>query len=97
MIILKVDTEERYVAKLHLLDQEFRVRVEADSNQCGLGRDKQARLFSNIGSIYQFHNAHFLPPLLERRRDWQVAFIPSLTYRHVSKWDWARPSRRFRT
>ena len=67
-----VDTEERYVGKLHLLDQEFRVRVEALGRGAGLSKTKLGLLFSNLSSIYQFHNSHFLPPLLERRRDWQA-------------------------
>lgn len=62
-----VDSEARYVSKLALLEK-FRNDVEKDKM---LDKRQMTNLFANISSLYQFHNQHLLPQLLERAREWQ--------------------------
>ncbi|CAD5220030.1 unnamed protein product [Bursaphelenchus okinawaensis] len=61
-----VESENRYVQKLFLLDR-FREEMEKekllDKRQMGL-------LFANTASLYRFHNDHLLPQLMDRRREW---------------------------
>lgn len=64
-----VDSEQRYVDKLRLLDEIFRQRIVKEA---AIDRDKQQKLFANISSLYQFHNTHFLPQLMEASRDWHT-------------------------
>ncbi|KAJ1368716.1 putative GDP-GTP exchange factor [Parelaphostrongylus tenuis] len=64
-----VDSEQRYVNKLRLLDEQFRQRVVKET---AIDKDKQLKLFANISSLYQFHNTHFLPQLMEASRDWHT-------------------------
>uniref|UniRef100_A0A7E4VFE8 Rho guanine nucleotide exchange factor 10 n=1 Tax=Panagrellus redivivus TaxID=6233 RepID=A0A7E4VFE8_PANRE len=62
-----VDSEARYIAKLALLEK-FRADIEADKV---LDKRQMSSLFANISSLYQFHNQHLLPQLLDRVREWQ--------------------------
>lgn len=62
-----VQSEERYVQKLALLEK-FRSTVERAQL---LDRRLQCHLFSNIASLNQFHEQHLLPQLMDRRREWQ--------------------------
>ncbi|VDM70353.1 unnamed protein product [Strongylus vulgaris] len=64
-----VDSERRYVDKLRLLDEIFRERVVKEA---AIDKDKQHKIFANIASLYQFHNTHFLPQLMEASRDWHT-------------------------
>nr|CDJ80886.1 Dbl homology (DH) and Pleckstrin homology domain containing protein [Haemonchus contortus] len=64
-----VDSEQRYVEKLRLLDEIFRQRVVKEA---AIDKEKQHKLFANISSLYQFHNTHFLPQLMEASRDWHT-------------------------
>ncbi|KAF7640503.1 hypothetical protein Mgra_00000326 [Meloidogyne graminicola] len=61
-----VQSEERYVQKLALLEK-FRSTVEHSQL---LDRRQQCHLFSNIASLNQFHEQHLLPQLMDRRREW---------------------------
>lgn len=36
-----------------------------------LDRRQMIQLFSNIETLYQFHELHLLPQLMDRRREWQ--------------------------
>uniref|UniRef100_A0A914UIQ1 Uncharacterized protein n=1 Tax=Plectus sambesii TaxID=2011161 RepID=A0A914UIQ1_9BILA len=66
-----VDSEQRYVDKLRLLDETFRERVEQENDRSRfLEKDRVARLFANTNSLYRFHNDHLLPQLMDRLRDW---------------------------
>ncbi|WKY07415.1 hypothetical protein Q1695_007118 [Nippostrongylus brasiliensis] len=65
-----VDSEQRYVDKLRLLDEIFRQRVVKEA---AIDKDKQQKLFANIASLYQFHNTHFLPQLMEASREWHTS------------------------
>ncbi|KAK6018994.1 RhoGEF domain protein, partial [Ostertagia ostertagi] len=64
-----VDSEQRYVEKLRLLDEIFRQRVVKEA---AIDKEKQQKLFANISSLHQFHNTHFLPQLMEASRDWHT-------------------------
>ncbi|VDN56287.1 unnamed protein product [Dracunculus medinensis] len=65
-----VDSEKRYVDKLHLLSEVFRNKIVEEKL---LEKDKLSGLFANISSLYQFHNTHLLPALLESCREWQTS------------------------
>ncbi len=57
-----------------MLLQVFRVRVEAAG--C-VPADRIGKIFSNVTSLYCFHNEHLLPQLLERQRDWAQSRVIS--------------------
>ncbi|XP_037540534.1 FYVE, RhoGEF and PH domain-containing protein 1 [Nematolebias whitei] len=64
-------TETAYVSKLHLLDQVFCARLldEARSRYT-FPCDVVQRIFSNICSIYCFHQQFLLPALQKRMEEW---------------------------
>uniref|UniRef100_A0A0M3I308 DH domain-containing protein n=1 Tax=Ascaris lumbricoides TaxID=6252 RepID=A0A0M3I308_ASCLU len=64
-----VDSEQRYVDKLRLLDEMFRKRVVDEKI---LEKDKLSQIFANISSLHQFHNTHLLPALMESCREWHT-------------------------
>ncbi|CAG9534815.1 unnamed protein product [Cercopithifilaria johnstoni] len=64
-----VDSEQRYVDKLRLLDETFRKKIDDEKI---LERDRITQLFANISSLHQFHNTHLLPALMESSRDWHT-------------------------
>lgn len=64
-----VDSEERYVEKLKLLAETLRNRVVKEEV---IPHDKMQKLFSNVASLYQFHNTHLLPQLMDAIREWQT-------------------------
>nr|XP_051710757.1 FYVE, RhoGEF and PH domain-containing protein 2 isoform X2 [Oryctolagus cuniculus] len=66
-----VETEQAYVARLHLLDQVFFQELlrEARSSKA-FPEDVVRLIFSNISSIHQFHAQFFLPELQRRLDDW---------------------------
>ncbi|XP_067854832.1 FYVE, RhoGEF and PH domain-containing protein 3-like isoform X2 [Heptranchias perlo] len=55
-------TEEAYVKRLHLLDQVFCTKL----NEAGIPHDVTNGIFSNISSIYCFHDQFLLPGLKSR-------------------------------
>ncbi|KAM9772371.1 FYVE, RhoGEF and PH domain-containing protein 4-like isoform 2-T2 [Syngnathus typhle] len=57
-------TERAYVARLHLLDQVFCLRLTDEAGRGSFPADVVRNIFSNISSIYSFHS-HFLLPDLE--------------------------------
>ncbi|CAI4226470.1 unnamed protein product [Auanema sp. JU1783] len=63
-----IDSEQRYVEKLRLLADIFLKRVAEEKI---LDKDRLHKLFANISSLYQFHNTHFLPQLMEAGREWE--------------------------
>ncbi|KAK0398716.1 hypothetical protein QR680_002722 [Steinernema hermaphroditum] len=63
-----VDSEQRYVEKLKLLDK-FRAAIEKEKI---LDRKQLSAIFANISSLYQFHNNHLLPQLMDKCREWQT-------------------------
>ncbi|CAB3409720.1 unnamed protein product [Caenorhabditis bovis] len=64
-----VDSEQRYVEKLKLLGETFRNRLIQEEV---ITNDKVTKLLANASSLYQFHNTHFLPQLMESIRDWHT-------------------------
>ncbi|XP_059800114.1 faciogenital dysplasia isoform X2 [Hypanus sabinus] len=55
-------TEEAYVKRLHLLDQVFCTKL----NEAGIPQEVITGIFSNISSIYCFHDKFLLPGLKTR-------------------------------
>uniref|UniRef100_A0A158Q6U5 DH domain-containing protein n=1 Tax=Elaeophora elaphi TaxID=1147741 RepID=A0A158Q6U5_9BILA len=64
-----VDSEQRYVEKLRLLDETFRKKIDEEKI---LEKDRITQLFANISSLHQFHNTHLLPALMESAREWHT-------------------------
>ncbi|XP_040839227.1 FYVE, RhoGEF and PH domain-containing protein 2 [Ochotona curzoniae] len=66
-----LETEQAYVARLHLLDQVFFQELlrEARSSKA-FPEDVVRLIFSNISSIHQFHAQFFLPELQRRLDNW---------------------------
>ncbi|KIH66782.1 RhoGEF domain protein [Ancylostoma duodenale] len=87
-----VDSEQRYVDKLRLLDEvgapiavnveffsvarmqsmQFQLFRQRVMKEAAIDKDKQQKIFANVASLYQFHNTHFLPQLMEASRDWHT-------------------------
>ncbi|XP_033105536.1 FYVE, RhoGEF and PH domain-containing protein 5-like, partial [Anneissia japonica] len=58
-------TERKYIDKLYLLDQVFRLRIGQS-----FPTEVVHQVFSNISSIYNFHKDFLLPQLEERMQQW---------------------------
>lgn len=66
-----LETEQAYVARLHLLDQVFFQELLREAGRSKAFPEDVVRLiFSNISSIYCFHAQFFLPELQQRVDDW---------------------------
>ncbi|XP_056130132.1 FYVE, RhoGEF and PH domain-containing protein 1 [Lampris incognitus] len=64
-------TETAYVSKLHLLDQVFCARLlEEARSRSSFPCDVVQGIFSNICSIYCFHQQFLLPALQRRMEEW---------------------------
>ncbi|KAK5603314.1 FYVE, RhoGEF and PH domain-containing protein 1 [Crenichthys baileyi] len=64
-------TEIAYVSKLHLLDQVFCARLlEEARSRSSFPCDVVQGIFSNICSIYCFHQQFLLPALQKRMEEW---------------------------
>ncbi|KAM7405365.1 hypothetical protein PAMP_012633 [Pampus punctatissimus] len=64
-------TEIAYVSKLHLLDQVFCARLlEEARSRSSFPCDVVQGIFSNIYSIYCFHQQFLLPALQKRMEEW---------------------------
>ncbi|XP_075932490.1 FYVE, RhoGEF and PH domain-containing protein 1 isoform X2 [Anarhichas minor] len=64
-------TEIAYVSKLHLLDQVFCARLlEEARSRSSFPSDIVQGIFSNICSIYCFHQQFLLPALQKRMEEW---------------------------
>ncbi|XP_047444772.1 FYVE, RhoGEF and PH domain-containing protein 1 [Mugil cephalus] len=65
-------TEISYVSKLHLLDQVFCARLlEEARSRSSFPCDVVHGIFSNICSIYCFHQQFLLPALQKRMEEWE--------------------------
>ncbi|GMR44933.1 hypothetical protein PMAYCL1PPCAC_15128, partial [Pristionchus mayeri] len=64
-----VDSEERYVEKLKLLNEMFRKRIVEEGV---IEKDKIVKLFANTESLHTFHNSHLLPQLMVAIREWNT-------------------------
>lgn len=66
-----LETEQAYVARLHLLDQVFFQELLREAGRSkAFPEDVVKLIFSNISSIYRFHAQFFLPELQRRVDDW---------------------------
>uniref|UniRef100_A0A3Q3F6X0 FYVE, RhoGEF and PH domain containing 1 n=2 Tax=Kryptolebias marmoratus TaxID=37003 RepID=A0A3Q3F6X0_KRYMA len=66
-------TEITYVSKLHLLDQVFCARLlEEARSRSSFPCDVVQGIFSNICSIYCFHQQFLLPALQNRMEEWDL-------------------------
>ncbi|XP_069033807.1 FYVE, RhoGEF and PH domain-containing protein 1 isoform X1 [Embiotoca jacksoni] len=66
-------TEIAYVSKLHLLDQVFCARLlEEARSRSSFPCDVVQGVFSNICSIYCFHQQFLLPALQKRMEEWDL-------------------------
>ncbi|XP_037699452.1 FYVE, RhoGEF and PH domain-containing protein 2 [Choloepus didactylus] len=66
-----LETEQAYVARLHLLDQVFfQELLKAARSSKAFPEDVVRLIFSNISSIHQFHSQFFLPELQRRLDNW---------------------------
>lgn len=64
-------TEKNYVNVLHLIDQVFQFRVDQENRAHPMFPPETVQhMFSNIKSIYKFHNDFLLPQLEERMQYW---------------------------
>ncbi|XP_015186991.1 PREDICTED: FYVE, RhoGEF and PH domain-containing protein 4-like isoform X1 [Polistes dominula] len=64
-------TEKKYVNILHLIDQVFQFRVDQENRAHPMFPPETVQhMFSNIKSIYKFHNDFLLPQLEERMQCW---------------------------
>ncbi|XP_069879962.1 FYVE, RhoGEF and PH domain-containing protein 2 isoform X1 [Dipodomys merriami] len=68
-----LETEQAYVARLHLLDQVFFQELLREARSSKAFPEDVVRLvFSNISSIHQFHAQFFLPELQRRLDNWSA-------------------------
>ncbi|XP_078137675.1 FYVE, RhoGEF and PH domain-containing protein 4-like [Sander vitreus] len=58
-----LQTERAYVARLHLLDQVFCSRLTEEAGRGSFPPEVIRNIFSNITSLYSFHNQFLLPDL----------------------------------
>ncbi|XP_032361707.1 FYVE, RhoGEF and PH domain-containing protein 4 [Etheostoma spectabile] len=65
-----LQTERAYVARLHLLDQVFCSRLTEEAGRGSFPPDMIRNIFSNISSIYSFHNQFLLPDLESCISNW---------------------------
>ncbi|XP_028923722.1 FYVE, RhoGEF and PH domain-containing protein 1 isoform X2 [Ornithorhynchus anatinus] len=66
-----LQTEKAYVSRLHLLDQVFCARLlEEARSRSSFPADVVMGIFSNICSIYCFHQQFLLPELEKRMQEW---------------------------
>lgn len=64
-------TEKKYVNILYLIDQIFQFRVDQENRAHPMFPPETVQhMFSNIKSIYKFHNDFLLPQLEERIEAW---------------------------
>ncbi|XP_011302687.1 FYVE, RhoGEF and PH domain-containing protein 1 [Fopius arisanus] len=68
-----LNTENKYVLILHLIDQVFQFRVDQENRAHPMFPPETVQhMFSNIKSIYKFHNDFLLPQLEERMKNWDT-------------------------
>ncbi|KAM9324732.1 FYVE, RhoGEF and PH domain-containing protein 1 [Gastrophryne carolinensis] len=68
-----LQTEKAYVSRLHLLDQVFCARLLEEAGTKGsFPIEVVMGIFSNICSIYCFHQQFLLPELEKRMQEWET-------------------------
>ncbi|XP_036004989.1 FYVE, RhoGEF and PH domain-containing protein 4 isoform X2 [Fundulus heteroclitus] len=71
-----LQTERTYVARLHLLDQVFCLRLTQEADHGSFPPDVIKGIFSNVSTIYSFHSRFLLPDLENCIMHWDES--PSL-------------------
>lgn len=67
-----LNTEETYVAVLHLLDQVFAFRVDQENRAHPMFPQAMvSSVFSNLKSLYKLHHDFLLPKLKDRINSWE--------------------------
>ncbi|KAF6726957.1 FYVE, RhoGEF and PH domain-containing protein 4 [Oryzias melastigma] len=66
-----LQTERAYVARLHLLDQVFCLRLTEEAERGSFPPEVIRNIFSNVSSIYSFHCQFLLPDLESCICRWQ--------------------------
>ncbi|XP_003393762.1 FYVE, RhoGEF and PH domain-containing protein 4 [Bombus terrestris] len=65
-------TEKNYVNILRLIDQVFQFKIDQENRAHPMFPPETVQhMFSNIKSIYKFHNDFLLPQLQERMQNWE--------------------------
>ncbi|KOX69798.1 FYVE, RhoGEF and PH domain-containing protein 4 [Melipona quadrifasciata] len=65
-------TEKNYVDILRLIDQVFQFKIDQENRARPMFPPETVQhMFSNIKSIYKFHNDFLLPQLQERMQNWE--------------------------
>ncbi|KAK9299928.1 hypothetical protein QLX08_007164 [Tetragonisca angustula] len=65
-------TEKNYVSILRLIDQVFQFKIDQENRAHPMFPPETVQhMFSNIKSIYKFHNDFLLPQLQERMQNWE--------------------------
>ncbi|OAD56479.1 FYVE, RhoGEF and PH domain-containing protein 4 [Eufriesea mexicana] len=65
-------TEKNYVNVLRLIDQVFQFKIDQENRAHPMFPPETVQhMFSNIKSIYKFHNDFLLPQLQERMQNWE--------------------------
>lgn len=66
-------TEENYVRVLRLIDQVFQFKIDQENRAHPMFPPETVQhMFSNIKSIYKFHNDFLLPQLQQRMENWET-------------------------
>ncbi|KAI1882087.1 hypothetical protein AGOR_G00247080 [Albula goreensis] len=65
-----LQTEQAYVARLHLLDQVFCTKLMEEAGKGTFPVEVVKSIFSNISSIHAFHSQFLLPDLETRMSQW---------------------------
>ncbi|XP_017884010.1 FYVE, RhoGEF and PH domain-containing protein 4-like [Ceratina calcarata] len=66
-------TEENYVRVLRLIDQVFQFKIDQENRAHPMFPPETVQhMFSNIKSIYKFHNDFLLPQLQHRMENWET-------------------------
>ncbi|XP_075218601.1 FYVE, RhoGEF and PH domain-containing protein 2-like [Lycorma delicatula] len=64
-------TERSYVTVLNLIDQIFYFRIDQENRAHNMfPQEMVSQMFSNIKSLYKFHNEFLLPQLEQRMQNW---------------------------
>uniref|UniRef100_A0A673BJ10 FYVE, RhoGEF and PH domain containing 4b n=1 Tax=Sphaeramia orbicularis TaxID=375764 RepID=A0A673BJ10_9TELE len=78
-----LQTEKAYVARLHLLDQVFCLRLTEEAGRGSFPPEVIRNIFSNISSIYSFHSQFLLPDLENCINHWWSPGLGKVWLQHA--------------
>ncbi|XP_072178122.1 uncharacterized protein [Diadema setosum] len=65
-------SERQFVDRLHLLHKVFEMKIRAENDKHNwFPKDVINVIFSNLSTIYEFHNKFLLPQLEDRMQEWE--------------------------